>query len=193
MSRSEKLANGLSLTKKLFDLVDANDLDYLEFLEGLSALDEPIGLYLHEVAFLPVINAQGSDEQQAYWLPLVQSHAILGCYAQTELAHGSNVQRLGTIATYDHDTKQFDLHTPDIASTKWWIGGLGIMATHSTVQARLIIKGVDYGPHLFITQSTYFNPRYPYLTNNHDCCQFDRSKIILLCLIFSLEKLVPRP
>lgn len=132
MSRSEKLANGLSLTKKLFDLVDANDLDYLEFLEGLSTLDEPIGLYLHEVAFFPVIQAQGSDEQQAYWLPLVQSHAILGCYAQTELSHGSNVQRLGTIATYDHETQEIDLHTPDIGSTKWWIGGLGVRLSPSS-------------------------------------------------------------
>lgn len=152
MSRSERLAAGLELTKKLLLAVDANDWDYLEFLEALSTLDESVGLYLHEVAFQPVIQSQGSDLQQSIWLPLCYNHAILGCYAQTELAHGSNVNQLMTTATYDHARREFDLHTPSVAATKWWIGGLGIMATHSTVQARLIVDGVDKGPHLFITQ-----------------------------------------
>lgn len=44
-------------------------------------------------AFQPVINAQGSDEQQAIWMPKCLNHEILGCYLQTELGHGSNVQR----------------------------------------------------------------------------------------------------
>lgn len=124
----------------------------LQFLEALSQMDEAVGLYLHEVAFQPVISSQGSDEQQAYWMPKCLNHEILGCYAQTELGHGSNVQQLETIATYDHATKTFDLHTPFVTSTKWWVGALGIMATHSAVQARLILDGKDMGPHLFITQ-----------------------------------------
>lgn len=33
-----------------------------------------------------------------------------------------------------------------------WIGGLGIMATHGVVQARLILNGKDMGPHLFLVQ-----------------------------------------
>jgi acyl-CoA oxidase len=35
-------------------------------------------------------------------------------------------------------------------STKWWIGGLGVMATHALVQANLFINSKPYGPHLFI-------------------------------------------
>ena len=46
-----------------------------------------------EVAFQPVIQAQGSDEQHEEWMAKCQNHEILGCYLQTELAHGSNVQR----------------------------------------------------------------------------------------------------
>ena len=46
----------------------------------------------------------------------------------------------------------FDLHTPSIGATKWWIGGAGETATHATVYARLVTKGVDYGVHVFIVQ-----------------------------------------
>lgn len=56
-------------------------------------MDDSVGVYLHEVAFQPVISSQGSDEQQAIWVPKCLNHEILGCYLQTELAHGSNVQR----------------------------------------------------------------------------------------------------
>lgn len=44
-------------------------------------------------AFTPVINAQGSDEQKAVWMQKCLNHEILGAYLQTELGHGSNVQR----------------------------------------------------------------------------------------------------
>jgi hypothetical protein len=56
------------------------------------------------VAFQPVINSQGSDEQQAIWLPKCMNHEILGCYMQTELGHGSNVQRTSfSIASAESD------------------------------------------------------------------------------------------
>lgn len=152
MSRSQKLAHGLKLTKSLFDLVDRHNLNGDEYLEALAATGESLGINLHEVAFQPVIASQGSDEQQKTWMPLCVNHAIIGCYQQTELGHGSNVQKLETIATYDPKTQTFDLHSPTITSTKWWIGALGLLATHGVVQAKLIIKGKDYGPHLFICQ-----------------------------------------
>jgi acyl-CoA oxidase len=50
----------------------------MEFLEALSISDEHIGLYLHEIAFQPVVQAQGSDEQHEVWLAKSQEHAILG-------------------------------------------------------------------------------------------------------------------
>ncbi|GAA5923231.1 hypothetical protein JCM3775_007473 [Rhodotorula graminis] len=153
LSRPEQIERGLSTTKALFDLVDRHDLDHNEYLEALvSAMDEPVGLNLHEIAFTPVIASQGSDDQQAQWLPRCYNHEILGAYLQTELGHGSNVQQLETTATYDSKTDEFVLHSPTISATKWWIGALGVLATHGVVQARLFLKGKDYGPHLFILQ-----------------------------------------
>jgi acyl-CoA oxidase len=79
------------------------------------------------------------------------NHNILGCYLQTELGHGTNVQALETTAIYEPETDTFDLHSPTLSSTKWWAGGSGTTATHGIVQAQLIIAGKRYGPHLFFT------------------------------------------
>ncbi|GAA6008466.1 hypothetical protein JCM11491_004489 [Sporobolomyces phaffii] len=150
LSRPQLIERGLAVAKKLFDFVDKHDLDYMEYVEALFAVDEYCGLNLHEIAFTPVIQAQGSDEQQAEWLPKCYNHAILGAYLQTELGHGSNVQQLETTSTYDPATREFIINSPTISSTKWWIGALGVSATHGVVQARLILNGADKGPHLFI-------------------------------------------
>ncbi|GAA5955639.1 hypothetical protein JCM3765_001809 [Sporobolomyces pararoseus] len=150
LSRPQQIERGLAVAKKLFEFVDKNDLDYMEYVEALFAVDEYCGLNLHEIAFTPVIQAQGSDEQQAEWLPKCYNHAILGAYLQTELGHGSNVQQLETTSTYDPNTKEFIINSPTVSSTKWWIGALGVSATHGVVQARLILNGKDMGPHLFI-------------------------------------------
>lgn len=105
LSRKERLMRGLDMTRRLFEICDEHDLDYMEYLEALFYTDEHLGVYLHEVrravlrldfdqeaedgaqvAFFPVINSQGSDEQQAEWTNKCLNHEILGCYAQSALS-----------------------------------------------------------------------------------------------------------
>jgi hypothetical protein len=75
------------------------------------------------------------------------------CYLQTELGHGTNVSRLETTSTYIPETQEFEINSPSLTSTKWWIGALGKSATHGAVQAKLILpNGKDMGPHLFLVQ-----------------------------------------
>jgi acyl-CoA oxidase len=96
--------------------------------------------------------SQGSSELIKEYGPLVANRGIIGCYLQTELAHGSNVSGLETTATYIPEAKELEIHSPTLSSTKWWIGAVGKTATHGIVQAKLILDGQDYGPHLFFVQ-----------------------------------------
>ena len=121
---------------------------------------------------MPAIKGQGTEEQKQKWLPLANKMQKIGCYAQTELGHGSNVQGLETTATFDPQTDQFILHSPTQTSSKvskrktkqikifliscvlilsvieivvaWWFGKV---FTHAVVYARLITNGKDHGVH----------------------------------------------
>ncbi|CAM8988893.1 unnamed protein product [Rhodiola kirilowii] len=115
-------------------------------------VDQPGFTDLHWGMFVQAIKGQATEEQQKKWLPLATKMQIIGCYAQTELGHGSNVQGLETTATFDPKTDEFIIHSPTLTSTKWWPGGLGKVSTHAVVYARLIIEGKDYGVHGFIVQ-----------------------------------------
>ena len=87
----------------------------------------------------------GNEEQQKKYLPLCDNLTIIGCYAQTELGHGSNVAGLETTATLDKSTDEFVMHTPTIKATKFWPGSLGSVSNHAVVFARCIAGGNDYG------------------------------------------------
>ena len=93
-----------------------------------------------------------SDEQKAVWIPKAERFEIFGSYCQTELGHGSNVRGIETTATFDEGNDEFVINSPTISSAKYWIGATGVWATHGIVVARLIIRGKDYGNHLFLTQ-----------------------------------------
>jgi acyl-CoA oxidase len=77
------------------------------------------------------VKEQASEAQQAYWMPKILDYDIIGCYAQTELGHGSNVRGLETTATWDPVKKEFDIHSPHLTASKWWNGSMGRTATHA--------------------------------------------------------------
>ena len=94
---------------------------------------------IQEAMFIPTLMSQASDEQKSVWLRAAQAGAVLGCYAQTEMAHGSDVQGLQTTARYNPATGTFVLDSPTLGSTKWWPAALGRTATHAIVHARLLV------------------------------------------------------
>jgi len=106
----------------------------------------------HYGLFLPTIEMQASDQQKEWWLMRARKCQIIGCYAQTELGHGSNVRGLMTTAEFDKKTQEFVLNTPTLRAIKWWPGTLGKVATHAVVYAQLLIDGKEFGVHAFMVQ-----------------------------------------
>ncbi|CAH6722925.1 acyl-coenzyme A oxidase [[Candida] jaroonii] len=103
--------------------------------------------------FLGCVRGNGTAEQFNFWANTKETSklkGIYGCFAMTELAHGSNVAGLETTATYDKENDQFIINTPHIGATKWWIGGAAHSATHAATYARLIVDGKDYGVKTFV-------------------------------------------
>ena len=59
-----------------------------------------------------ILQLGSKHHHDAYIADLVTGD-LMGCFAMTETGHGSNVQALGTFATYDAETREFVITTPD--------------------------------------------------------------------------------
>ncbi|WP_395693363.1 acyl-CoA dehydrogenase [Nocardioides sp.] len=85
----------------------------------------------------------------AYLADLV-SGRLMGCFAMTESGHGSNVQALGTVATYDPASEEFVVTTTREDARKDYIGNAARHAELAVVFAQLEVGGTSEGVHAFV-------------------------------------------
>lgn len=149
MSRLERFQNGYKQALAYFRIRNKHGLAKIERDQLRIYIDDYIPVWLHDSMAYSTVQAQASREQlvDMHWEENMRDGRWIGCYAQTELRHGSNLSAIQTTAKFDRKTDEWIIHTPDPADAKFWIGGLGKTATHAIVQAKLIIDDKDYGLH----------------------------------------------
>jgi acyl-CoA oxidase len=117
---------------------------------ALGDLSVLVKVGVHFGLFGGAILHLGSQEHHDAYLADLVTADLLGCFAMTESGHGSNVQALGTTATYDADAGEFVITTPDQASRKDYIGNAARHADMAVVFAQLEIGGESEGVHAFV-------------------------------------------
>jgi acyl-CoA oxidase len=90
----------------------------------------------------------GTERHHERHLREIMDLRLLGCFAMTEHGHGSDVQHLGTTATYEDDG--FVVHTPDAMAKKEYIGNAARDGRMAVVFAQLITGGESRGVHAFL-------------------------------------------
>ncbi|MFN8842797.1 MAG: acyl-CoA dehydrogenase [Chryseotalea sp.] len=102
------------------------------------------GLWGMSVYFL------GTEKHHRQYLAKIGTLELPGCFAMTETGHGSNVRGIETTATYQHANRSFIIHTPHEIAQKEYIGNAALHGRMSTVFAKMIIDGKDYGVAAFV-------------------------------------------
>ncbi|GAB3761892.1 acyl-CoA oxidase [Nocardioides ginsengisegetis] len=92
----------------------------------------------------------GTQEHHDAYLARLVTGELMGCFAMTESGHGSNVQALGTVATYDVATEEFVITTHGEQSRKDYIGNAAKHAELAVVFAQLEVGGEGRGVHAFV-------------------------------------------
>lgn len=95
------------------------------------------------------IHQLGTQRHHDAYLADIAAGRLLGSFAMTETGHGSNVQAIGTTATYDPSTREFVINTPDDQARKDYIGNAARHAQAAAVFAQLIVGDECHGVHAF--------------------------------------------
>eukprot|EP00644_Phytophthora_capsici_P004307 jgi/Phyca11/545267/estExt2_Genewise1Plus.C_PHYCAscaffold_170368 len=156
LTRGEQYKRATQMAGKAEIIAHRNNLNEEDtallhvILQGFTGC--PSSTALHTGMFFKNLGLLFTDEQQAKWMKMAKQWRMVGCYAQTELGHGSNIRGLETTATYIPATDEFEIHSPTLTSMKWWPGALARTANFGVVYARLLLDGKDYGVHNFMVQ-----------------------------------------
>lgn len=141
-----------------FRYVAEDPAKYFAIVEAVGSVDMSLGIKMGVQFSLwggSVLNL-GTKKHRDKYFDGIDSIEYPGCFAMTELHHGSNVQGIQTVATFDPIKDEFVINTPNDGAIKWWIGNAAVHGKFATVFAKLVLpthdtKGVsDMGVHAFI-------------------------------------------
>jgi acyl-CoA oxidase len=204
--RIDRFETALARAKRLRQIAVKHGWTQDDRIVANELISEPGPYGLHESMFLITLRDQGTEEQHQKYLKPAEEYKYIGCYAQTELGHGSNVRGLETTATWNPEDTTFTLHSPYLTASKWWIGSLGRTANHAVVMAQLVIHGKPYGPHPFVVQirdlkthepleNVYvgdIGPKFGYNTMDNGFLLFNHVKIPHIAMLARFSSVDPK-
>lgn len=134
-----------------YDIEKAHPSMKNDFLQALGEYDMAVctRAIVHFSLYIDTITQYGSGKHRVH-IDRAYKLQEIGCFAMTELGHGSNVSSLETTATYHKASHTFTINSPTRTASKWWIGAAGKTATMSVVFAQLIIDNHNHGVHGFL-------------------------------------------
>ena len=100
--------------------------------------------------FAGSIQRLGTEYHHKKYLLDAASTTLMGCFAMTEIGHGSNVQGLETTAVYQRAGDDFVLHSPSYSAGKNYIGNAAEDGRLAVVFAQLEVNGQKHGVHAFL-------------------------------------------
>lgn len=110
----------------------------------------------------------GTEYHHKKYLPTTASLELAGCFAMTETGHGSNVRGLETTATYDPETQEFIVNTPDLHAGKEYIGN-ALHGQIASVFCQLIVGNENHGVHAVVVPMKDENGDYLPGVRTEDC------------------------
>ncbi|KAL8147842.1 acyl-coenzyme A oxidase 3, peroxisomal-like [Apium graveolens] len=154
MKRIEYMADRGAFVGWLTDSTPQSQLRRFALQEVADSFDHSLSIKIGVHFFLwgGALQFFGTKRHHDKWLRDTENYRVKGCFAMTELGHGSNVRGIETVTTYDSNTGEFIVNTPCESAQKYWIGGAANHATHTVVFSQLKINGTNQGVHAFIVQ-----------------------------------------
>jgi len=112
---------------------------------------------LQFILFGGAIRNLGTAIHHTRYLDKLATMELVGCFAMTEIGHGSNTRQLQTIADYDSGADEFVLHTPCPSARKQFIGNAASHARVAVVFAQLRVGSAAPGVFGFIVPIREFD------------------------------------
>ena len=96
------------------------------------------------------ISNLGTAWHHETFLPGTITCELTGCFAMTELGHGSDVQGVETTITWLPESAEYEVHSPTATATKAYIGNAAVHGKMAVVFGQLLVDGVNEGVHAIL-------------------------------------------